>query len=583
MLPALDRRDRRDERADGQPRRASRSTCCPQEVAQARQGRAVRPGRRRGLRRLPLVPAAAPASAGDGRRRPTRAAFFDRDHAGDARGVLEPAYRARRATSSRDVRRASTSRARAPTPRSTAALRLDTEVMLVDDPVKRVDNMTMAWGLEARVPFLDHELVELAAPCPPELKLAHGGKGVLKEAGAAGHPGRGHRPARRATSRCRRSRHLEGPFLDLVARRAAQRRRPATRGLFRPAYVDAPARRPERRAHAAARQPRCGSSACSSCGCRATGCEPGSTHRRRHDAAERPAPGAVAGRSPGADGRRRPTSSLELRLGPARVRPDLRRPRAAARRAARRGERPARHLHLPARPARAGRPGARTSCSSTRRYTYRLDLADAGDRARDRSSAASVVRTVGCARPTMRRRSTRSTRSAGMVPADAEPGVGQPAATRAFTYLVAEDDRTGARRRHRHRRRPRAGLRRPGGRHQPVVPGGRPADAAGPASARRWCARWPSSYAGRGRAYVDLSVLHDNAAAIALYEQARLRPRAGAVASSARTRSTSRCSSASPAEDLAQLNPYARIIADEAIAPRHRASRCSTPSGASCG
>jgi len=62
------------------------------------------------------------------------------------------------------------------------ALRLDTEVMLVDDPVKRVDNMTMAWGLEARVPFLDHELVELAALCPPELKLAHDGKGVVKEA-----------------------------------------------------------------------------------------------------------------------------------------------------------------------------------------------------------------------------------------------------------------------------------------------------------------------------------------------------------------------------------------------------------------
>ena len=47
------------------------------------------------------------------------------------------------------------------------ALRLDTTVMLVDDPVKRVDNMTMAWGLEGRVPFLDHELVELAATCPP--------------------------------------------------------------------------------------------------------------------------------------------------------------------------------------------------------------------------------------------------------------------------------------------------------------------------------------------------------------------------------------------------------------------------------
>ncbi len=63
-----------------------------------------------------------------------------------------------------------------------AALRIDSNIMLVDDPVKRVDNMTMAWGLEARVPFLDHELVELAALCPPELKLAGGGKGVLKEA-----------------------------------------------------------------------------------------------------------------------------------------------------------------------------------------------------------------------------------------------------------------------------------------------------------------------------------------------------------------------------------------------------------------
>ncbi len=52
--------------------------------------------------------------------------------------------------------------------------------MITDDPVKRVDNMTMAWGLEARVPFLDHHLVELAAQMPPELKLGSGGKHVLK-------------------------------------------------------------------------------------------------------------------------------------------------------------------------------------------------------------------------------------------------------------------------------------------------------------------------------------------------------------------------------------------------------------------
>ncbi|CAA9378177.1 MAG: Asparagine synthetase [glutamine-hydrolyzing], partial [uncultured Phycisphaerae bacterium] len=62
------------------------------------------------------------------------------------------------------------------------ALRLDTNIMLVDDPVKRVDNMTMAWGLEARVPFLDHELVELAARVPAEMKVKGGGKHVLKEA-----------------------------------------------------------------------------------------------------------------------------------------------------------------------------------------------------------------------------------------------------------------------------------------------------------------------------------------------------------------------------------------------------------------
>ncbi len=62
------------------------------------------------------------------------------------------------------------------------ALRLDSTVMLVDDPVKRVDNMTMAWGLEARTPFLDYRLVELSARIPGRFKLPDGGKQVLKEA-----------------------------------------------------------------------------------------------------------------------------------------------------------------------------------------------------------------------------------------------------------------------------------------------------------------------------------------------------------------------------------------------------------------
>ena len=62
-------------------------------------------------------------------------------------------------------------------------LRMDVTTLIVDDPVKRVDNMTMAWGLEARVPFLDHELVELAMAMPPAMKLGPNGddhKYVLK-------------------------------------------------------------------------------------------------------------------------------------------------------------------------------------------------------------------------------------------------------------------------------------------------------------------------------------------------------------------------------------------------------------------
>ncbi len=61
-------------------------------------------------------------------------------------------------------------------------LRMDTTTLIVDDPVKRVDNMTMAWGLEARVPFLDHQLVELAAQMPNHYKIGHlGGKHILKK------------------------------------------------------------------------------------------------------------------------------------------------------------------------------------------------------------------------------------------------------------------------------------------------------------------------------------------------------------------------------------------------------------------
>jgi asparagine synthase (glutamine-hydrolysing) len=52
---------------------------------------------------------------------------------------------------------------------------------LAEGPLKRVDNMTMAWSLESRVPFLDHELVEFAASMPLSLKMHQGGKYILKK------------------------------------------------------------------------------------------------------------------------------------------------------------------------------------------------------------------------------------------------------------------------------------------------------------------------------------------------------------------------------------------------------------------
>ena len=59
--------------------------------------------------------------------------------------------------------------------------RTDITKLIVDDPVKRVDNMTMAWGLEARVPFLDTELVEWALKMPANLKMKQDGKYPLKK------------------------------------------------------------------------------------------------------------------------------------------------------------------------------------------------------------------------------------------------------------------------------------------------------------------------------------------------------------------------------------------------------------------
>lgn len=116
------------------------------------------------------------------------------------------------------------------------ALHLDTTIMLVDDPVKRVDNMTMAWGLEARVPFLDHELVELAGRVPADLKVRDEGKWVLKEAARRVIPHqvidrpKGYFPVPAL-------KYIQGPYLDFV-KEALNSPQAQARGIFNRPYVD---------------------------------------------------------------------------------------------------------------------------------------------------------------------------------------------------------------------------------------------------------------------------------------------------------------------------------------------------------
>ncbi|MCA8879073.1 MAG: N-acetylglutaminylglutamine amidotransferase [Rhodobacteraceae bacterium] len=160
-------------------------------------------------------------------------AFFDRSHATLAEH-LNPDYLTDRDESLAYVT-ARFAEAGADDPVD-KALRLDTNTMLVDDPVKRVDNMTMAWGLEARVPFLDHEVVELAGRIPSEHKLAQGGKGILKDVARQVIPSevidrpKGYFPVPAL-------KYIAGPYLEMV-RGALTSEKARERSIFRTDYLD---------------------------------------------------------------------------------------------------------------------------------------------------------------------------------------------------------------------------------------------------------------------------------------------------------------------------------------------------------
>ena len=126
-------------------------------------------------------------------------------------------------------------------------LRLDVTTLIVDDPVKRVDNLPMAHALELRVPFLDRALVELAARMPPELRLQAGGKFPLKAVARGVLPDavidrpKGYFPVPAL-------KHVRGPFLARM-RELLESRACRERGLYQRGFVDALLAAPEAPAH----------------------------------------------------------------------------------------------------------------------------------------------------------------------------------------------------------------------------------------------------------------------------------------------------------------------------------------------
>jgi asparagine synthase (glutamine-hydrolysing) len=111
------------------------------------------------------------------------ARWFCHFHGDRKRELCTPAFldRAAERDDLEDLRAAF--RTHQPTDLLNATMGADAELYLPDDLLVKVDIASMAHGLEARSPFLDHELVEFAATIPSGLKVrGRATKRILKQA-----------------------------------------------------------------------------------------------------------------------------------------------------------------------------------------------------------------------------------------------------------------------------------------------------------------------------------------------------------------------------------------------------------------
>jgi len=122
-------------------------------------------------------------------------------------------------------------------------LALDFHTWLPDDLLLKNDKMTMAHGVEARVPYLDHQLVELCARIPSRFKLNWHQEKLLLRRAMVGRLPASIRRRRKAGFTVPLAQWMQGPF-GAPVREVFRPEFVAARGLFRPEFLERLLRRP---------------------------------------------------------------------------------------------------------------------------------------------------------------------------------------------------------------------------------------------------------------------------------------------------------------------------------------------------